>query len=69
MFDGSDAGCRLIHALRADERLRPVSIICCTTTRELADILALDGHYALLKPFDLDDLLAAVVGTLMGASH
>lgn len=69
VFEGSDAGCQLIHAMRVDERLRSVPIICCTTMRDLADILALDGHYALLKPFDLDDLLAAVVGTLEGASH
>ena len=55
--------------LRADERLRSVSIICCTTMRDMVDSLALDGHHALLKPFDLEDLLAAVAGTGNGTLH
>lgn len=61
---GSDGGWRLLEAIRATPAVRDVPVVVCTGDRaraeaqtELLDRLA---DRVLFKPFDLDDLLAAV---------
>lgn len=64
-----EAAWRLVEAMRADPRLRPVPVIVCSAAtpllRGLAGRFAAMGVATLPKPFDLDlffDLLADALG-------
>jgi len=58
-------GWTLLARLRADPALRALPVLVCTgderAVREQAAVLERPGCAVLAKPFDLDDLLAALI--------
>ena len=57
-FDGVEAAYALLYDLRRD---KPGLLIGCSTTAPtVAEWIRLNGFCALLKPFDLEELLAMV---------
>jgi CheY-like chemotaxis protein len=59
-----DAGWQLLDRLRRDPGTAAVPVLICSADHEglseHAERLSADGYTALAKPFDLEDLLAAV---------
>ena len=68
MFGGREAGLRFLTLAGRDRDLRRVPIILFTAApervRHMEGPLAAQDVRVLLKPFDLDDLLAAIEGRL-----
>jgi len=66
--DDEDASWRLVEAMRADPRLRPVPVVVCSAStpllRRLDDRFAEMGVVSVPKPFDLDDFLGILTAVL-----
>ena len=59
-YDGVDASCALLRQLR--QRQNGFPIVCSTTVPMVAECIRLHGAPALLKPFDLEEILTMVTG-------
>ncbi len=72
MWGGEDSGWSLLQMLKMDPRTKDIPIILCTgAVRQVEPLdarLAEMGVRVVLKPFDLDELLAAVSDTLQRSS-
>ena len=68
MIGGEGIGWQLLQLLRMDRETRPVPVIVCTgavrQAEELQPHLAEMGVTVILKPFDIDRLLAEIASVL-----
>ena len=67
-FSGTGAGWRLLNTLKADAELATLPVVLCTAAheavRERKDALRAWNVRVVLKPFELDDLVAALADAL-----
>ena len=67
-FSGTGAGWRLLNALKADAGLATLPVVLCTAAheavRERKDALRAWNVRVVLKPFELNDLVAALADAL-----
>ena len=67
-FSGTGAGWRLLHALKAEPEFAALPVVLCTAAHEaVRDVeaeLRAWGVRVVLKPFELDDLLATLADAL-----
>lgn len=72
MWGSEDSGWSLLQMLKLDPRTKDIPVILCTgAVRQVEPLdarLAEMGVRVVLKPFDLDELLAAVSTTLQASS-